>query len=185
MTLTDAASLIGELRQGGVELEVVGEKIRVRPTSAVSPELQARLAACKPMLLAILHEEAVRQGAGDGKGPTPDRCAACGQRDFQHPRAGGAWRCARCRPYDLPSSGVEWWPRIEMAVPLEQVLAHGGPEPSAARAPMKTRPCWSCRGRVFWRLKTAGNWICSRCHPPQPPQDEIVTATIDAAEVER
>lgn len=166
MTLSQAATLISEFRLGGGEIETVGDHLRVRMPNSVPPDLQAQLAACKPWLLAFLHEEAVRQGHGDGDRPTIPRCPGCEKRDFVRPRAGGAWRCARCHPYDLPGSEVEWWPQPQKPfVPLEEVLG--------TRAGPPTRACHCCGGTEFWHLKNIENWVCTRCHPPQPPPDQI------------
>ena len=36
-------------------------------------------------------------------------------------------------------------------------------------------PCYCCGSQNFWRKKDniGGRWICSECHPPMPPKDQI------------
>ena len=174
MTLTDAANLLRELRQRGVELEVVGDRLRFRPPEAVLPELRQRIVACKPALLAILHEEALVAEAGDGGSPSVVRCRFCRERDFVRPRVGGAWRCARCRPYDLPGLEIGWWPKFEASFVSLDVLL--GLDRSARTS--HTGACSCCRSTLWWRLKPNGPWTCLRCHPPLPPTEEIEKATI-------
>ena len=52
----DAASLLRELRDHGIELEIVGHRLRYRPKSAVTPELRERMAACQEGLLALIEQ---------------------------------------------------------------------------------------------------------------------------------
>ena len=36
--------------------------------------------------------------------------------------------------------------------------------------------CYACGRAAWWRLKSgSGDWICTRCHPPQPRRPEIET----------
>ena len=39
----------------------------------------------------------------------------------------------------------------------------------------KTMACYSCGSQTFWRSKNnqTGRWICSECHPPVKPEDEV------------
>ena len=113
VTLADAASSLQQLRASHVEVERIGASLRFRPREAVPPDLLQRLSDNKPDLLVLLHAEAFHHDAGDGERPCISRCRTCGDLDFVRPRAGGAWRCARCRAYDLPGDDVEWWPRVE------------------------------------------------------------------------
>lgn len=168
MTLSDAASLLHELRERGVDLEIVGNRLRFRPPELVRPEVRERLAACKPAILALLHEEA---DAGDGEKPSVERCGSCGEPDFVRPRIGGTWRCARCKPYDLPGSEIEWLPRVEEPfVSLDMLLGSGQPTGSSPAT-----ACSCCSEANWWRLKPAGPWVCARCHPPLPAPDLIET----------
>lgn len=169
MTLSDAASLLLELRECGVELEVVGDRLRFRPSEHVTPEVRQRLAAFKPAILALLHEEA---DAGDGGAPTAERCRSCRECDFVRPRAGGAWRCPRCRPYDLPAEEIEWWPRVQGPFASLDVSS------CRAGAEAGTRPCTCCGSTSLWRLRSGGPWTCSRCHPAEPA---AVIETVEAA----
>lgn len=42
--------------------------------------------------------------------------------------------------------------------------------PASATAPW---PCYSCDSRNFWRLRSGLPWVCSRCHPPDQPEEEL------------
>src|SRR5689334_14353475 len=55
---TDISGLLFSLAERGVTLEVDGDLVRVRgPKGALTPELQAALAAAKPALLELLREK--------------------------------------------------------------------------------------------------------------------------------
>ncbi len=179
MTLSDAASLLHDLRERGVDLEIVGARLRYRPPEVVTPELRQRLVACKPAILAMLHEEAFVTAAGDGDKPSVERCRLCRELDFVRPRVGGAWRCARCCPYDLPGTEVAWWPRVTMTAPLASWMLDPRPFPPDAPDPRRVpRACCCCGGTSLWRLPPHGLWTCSRCHPPLPAPEAIETVTI-------
>ncbi len=64
-----ASSLLVELVQRGIELRAVGDRLRYRPRSAMTPDLADRLAAHRGELLAIL--KAADLGAGDSAAPLP------------------------------------------------------------------------------------------------------------------
>jgi len=49
-----ARALLAELRDRGVALRVVGDRLRYRPEAAVTPELRDQMAACKSDLIALL-----------------------------------------------------------------------------------------------------------------------------------
>jgi hypothetical protein len=40
---------------------------------------------------------------------------------------------------------------------------------------MQPTRCFCCGAQTFWRKKDnrGGRWICSECHPPMPPKDQI------------
>ena len=178
MTLTAAASLLNELRERGVHLEAVGECLRFHPQEAVTSGLRERLTSCKRALFALLREEALIADGGVGESPCIGRCRSCREGDFVRPRAGGAWRCTRCRPYDLPAAEVEWWPRVESATPFAAGMfdrRESGPDPSA-------RPCHCCGCENLWRLRPSGTWICSRCHSPTGPASEVEMITAKGGE---
>lgn len=61
-----------------------------------------------------LESSPAHEDAGDDKLPNIECCGSCGERDFVRPCSGGTWRCARCRPYDLPGNALEWWPRVDL-----------------------------------------------------------------------
>jgi hypothetical protein len=110
MSQSVATRLLADLRGVGIDLEPVGEVLRFRPRSAMTPALLERVRANKAELLDLL---AARDPGALGAGPRPtlDRCRSCGERDFVRSRSGGTWRCARCHP--LPSGTItEWWPAV-------------------------------------------------------------------------
>jgi predicted Zn-dependent protease len=55
--LTSAAILVESLRARGVEIRVVGDRIRCRPAAALSPEELAALIENKPEILRLLAPE--------------------------------------------------------------------------------------------------------------------------------
>jgi len=162
-----ALVLLKELGGLGIQLAVDGGNLRHRPVAAVTPELRVRIAACKPDLIALLRAEEQPCGAcvpvpppnlGDGERPNGHLCPVCRERDFVRPRAGGAWRCARCRPYDLAATEIEWWPRVGLTAPFD---AHA------------SALCCACGATARWRLRSGGPWVCRRCHPPLVPAGAI------------
>ena len=52
--MSAAATLLGELRDRGIELRAVGDRLRYKPVESVDAELLERLRAHKPELLRIL-----------------------------------------------------------------------------------------------------------------------------------
>ena len=174
-----ARALLSELRGLGVALRVVDAHLHYRPMSAVTPELREQMAACKDELIALVSAPESSPDLGDGDRPIAERCPSCGERDFVRPRAGGAWRCARCRRYELPSAEVEWWPRVVAEASLASGMHDASSSaPDASNSP--ARACRSCMCTSFWRLKPAGDWTCSRCHPPIPAACVIETVDLEA-----
>jgi len=201
MSRSPAIDLLGELRERGVELQVQGDRLRFRPASALPPELLQRVARLKPELIALLApprapeqkvedlsvEEADRREptpepartpeAGDGPLPVPNRCPRCGEVDFQRPREGGTWRCARCAPYEASGLDLDWWPMIECPfAPLDALAPTQHP-----RAVPPDGPCTTCGEATWWRLPPNGPWTCARCHPPLPPPEAVETLCIGRA----
>jgi len=44
-----------------------------------------------------------------------------------------------------------------------------GTGPDWARAlPVHGTTCWACGSGDFWRLREDTDWVCARCHPPEP-----------------
>lgn len=156
MTRSTAFDLLADLRQRGVELGVEDGQLRFRPSADVSPELRTRLAAHRSELIALMGADASEPG--DGERPSVERCRTCRGLDFVRPSSGGAWRCARCRPYDLSACEFESWPRIALAAPFE----------AQANA-----SCYACRATARWRLRSEGPWVCGRCHPPLVATESI------------
>ena len=178
-----AQAFLDELRELGIVVRVVGGRLRYRPVEAVTPEIRERMVRLKPELIALLvaaePEEVPIPEYGDGDQPSVDRCPKCGEADFMRPRPRGRWCCARCHPYEgLAAPDVERWPRVQVPfLPLEVLLRLE----SADGVP--TRPCWSCGGVDFWRLRAGGDGICRRCHPPQPSPGAIEAVAVQ--EVQR
>ncbi len=54
--MSAAHALFAELRNRGVALRVVGDRLRYRPASAVRPGLRERMAACKVELVALVEQ---------------------------------------------------------------------------------------------------------------------------------
>lgn len=52
--MIEARSVLADLRARGVSLRAVGDRLRFRPSAAVSAELRERIVANKPDLLALL-----------------------------------------------------------------------------------------------------------------------------------
>ncbi len=189
--MTPAQEMLADLRARGVALRVVGDGLRFRPLAAVTPELRARMAACKPELVALMRpasppeptaaeveaEEAPIPEFGDGDRPTVKRCPICREGDFTRPPPRGRWCFARCHPYEgMPASGLEWYPAVQSVVSLDVLL---GPEHPTSALP--STPCPCCGENSRWRLRSGGPWVCARCHPPQPPPEAIETVTVGEA----
>ena len=68
-TLCPVSLLLVELARRGIELRAVGDRLRYRPRSAMTPDLADRLAAHRGDLLAIL--AAADLAAGDTAAPAP------------------------------------------------------------------------------------------------------------------
>jgi len=171
-----ALPLLMELYDRGIELKVVGDRLRYRPIEAVPPEIRERMARDKPKLIALLGDEgAAVTRYGNDSTPSVVQCPLCSERDFARLRTGGAWRCARCAPYGVPGNAIAWWPRIDgPLVPLKEVL--GGQLEGLGAA--LTRTCWCCGHVKFWRLRASGLWVCSRCHPSTCQSGAIDTITV-------
>lgn len=45
--------------------------------------------------------------------------------------------------------------------------------------------CFNCHGTRWWRLLRVGPWICDRCHPPQPPPEQIQRFNAQQREADR
>lgn len=169
MSHSPAHVLLADLRGSGIEVAVEDGQLRFRSSPAVPPELRARMAALKRELIALLNPPEPSMpafAAGDGARPVPDRCQQCREPDFVRPCAGGVWRCARCRPYDLPATEIEWWPRIGLTAPLE------------ASSTQASALCYACGATARWRPRSGGPWSCSRCHSVLPAASMIETAEV-------
>jgi hypothetical protein len=112
--MSSAHAILAELRERGVALRVVGDRLRYRPVTAVTPGLREQMKECKAELIALLcpasppkptaaeitAEEVPIPEYGDGNRPTVKRCPICRESDFARPRPRGTWCCARCHPYE-------------------------------------------------------------------------------------
>ena len=98
-----ATALLEQVHALGVDVCVVGDRLRLRPASRLSPELIATLRAHKAELLAALRPERQhednRVGAWQPPGAITRRCPSCGS-GLQPDDADGAM-CSTCR------SGIE------------------------------------------------------------------------------
>ena len=98
-----AAALLEQVRLLGVDVHVVGDRLRLRPASRLSSELLESLRSHKPAVLAALraerHHEDNRVGAWQPPGAITRRCPSCGS-GLQPDDADGAM-CSTCR------SGIE------------------------------------------------------------------------------
>ena len=86
-----ATEILSELERRGVELQVVGDKLRFRPVDAVTPEMLETLRAQKAELLRLLAKaHGDTSGTGKGKCPGPEKCGGCyaipGSRYIHPPR---------------------------------------------------------------------------------------------------
>jgi len=170
----EALTLLEKAGRAGLEVTVEGERLVVRGPRRAEPLARQVLARKEEMIVLLAPQPATHSGADSGSGdrPVPDRCPACNEGDFVRPHASGAWRCARCRPYDLSGTEVEWWPRVDGPfVSLDVLLGADSPRLGAAS-------CSCCGERRWWRLRaterySAGPWVCARCHPPLPQPETI------------
>jgi hypothetical protein len=177
--MPDVADLLTELSALGVKIRTSRGRLLVSQSSAVTPDLRARLSASKLDLIAAIEgasrvEEpgegtdrtartsALRRsgspvGSVDGQpyGPTTP-CFACGSADFWAATQVGFWVCGQCHAPDASAEGLV---RIRVGVP-------GAPTPSA-------RPnavCLKCYGTRFVRLRDGRRSVCAACERPQPDQ---------------
>ncbi len=76
-----ATALLEEIRLLGVDVQVNGDRLRLRPACRLTPEFVEKLRACKPELLAVLRREerhdSERVGPWQPPG-NPRRCPSCG-----------------------------------------------------------------------------------------------------------
>ncbi len=127
MTLSGAVGLLRELRDRGLDLEVVGDRLRFAPVETVTPEFRQRLIACKAELTAILLASA-SVGGGTSSGvplaswmlsrgvfpqDAPDArrsrrpCYCCGGVCFWRLRGAELWFCSCCHPPAAPAAHIE------------------------------------------------------------------------------
>ena len=66
-----AREILDALRKGGIEVVAEGDRLRFRPRSAVSPELQVAMAEHKFELLRLLETEAASTVCGSVRTPVP------------------------------------------------------------------------------------------------------------------
>ncbi|MCP3918731.1 MAG: hypothetical protein GY711_24560 [bacterium] len=80
------------------------------------------------------------------------------------------WSCYT--RYGEPESPLSALLREEVGYPSDEEAGIAVPIGNAA-GQGRTR-CHACGSSKWWRLRHVDNWVCARCHPPQPPEDEII-----------
>ena len=154
--MTGAAQLLEELVRRGIEVHLEGNDIRIRPKSAVTPDLRARLVAHKGEAVAILRERP-ELGAHHAPPPVAEQRVV----DSVQPRA-----------VQRASAAPE-------AIPIAVIFpALGGTNRPA------TTSCNMCGGSRWWRLRDAGRGEpgeprCCHCHPGHPGDDRVVFLVTD------
>ncbi|REK17366.1 MAG: hypothetical protein DWQ37_06130 [Planctomycetota bacterium] len=152
-----ATDLLKDLSLLGVRVEVVGDRLRYSPRSAMTPDLLARLDAQKAELLTMLR-------------PAPDA------RHINRNDAAAVWQAAIDRLEDNPSfpldviqtlraAQVRWAndePNGEKPAP-DAFGPDGWPRDSID--PDEIDPCPTCGTLELWQTM-AGNWRCMKCDPP-------------------
>lgn len=143
--------LILDLARLGIRLAAHGDRLRYAPRSAVTPDLERRLADHKDELLAI-----VRHAEGE---------ATCGHND-----ADATWRAILDRiGGDLlfPARVVAGLRAADaqLAPTRESFEIDELPPGSALRDPDDLEPCPRCGTYHLWQT-LGGRWRCERCDPP-------------------
>ncbi len=113
--MSSADAILGELKSLGVELIVVGDRLRYRPAARVTTQLVHRIQGSKAELLARLSPRpslALAKPDQTNERLTPCRC--CGGRDFWALKHVLYWVCVRCHE-PLPARETLVWHRVEAA----------------------------------------------------------------------
>ena len=186
-----ATALLAALRQHGVELATVGDRLRYRgPRTALTPEVRRAIADHKADLLLLLAAEIAR-----AEWERLDaELAEMTQRLFELWEEGERDAAKRLQDELRRLVGEAWQPARVRLARFEHQLgrlsladawlvgagdASAGPQ-GAARAPRPssepllvdpierpTRPCFSCHSGA-WRERPperGGGWVCDACHP--------------------
>ncbi|MEW6269276.1 MAG: hypothetical protein AB1689_08280 [Thermodesulfobacteriota bacterium] len=141
-----ASAVLAELRARGVRAYRRGDKVRLEPLEALTPELIERARAVRDELLAIVSDslpEATVPTVAD-RLLEPGRCPDCGDR--------------------LPSVRM-----VELCRPCRLAI-----RPDASLG-LEVDPCPACGERERWRVMHADGkawhgapWTCTVCDPPLP-----------------
>jgi hypothetical protein len=155
VAVTAAETLLARLDDVGVEAFVVEGRLALVPRERVPLDLVDELRAHRDELLALV--EAEERDARDVtfEWLSPTSCIITIRLDERGPL--DAFTEAVVQLFDgevVPES--EW---AETALFLEPAEDRGR--------------CGGCRGRAWWRLRSGGPAVCSRCHP-SPYGDERI-----------
>jgi len=151
------AAIVADLARRGIRLEPRGDRLRIHPRSAMTPELVARLASRKAELLAWLRE---RSAIGEA---SPQRPAGRGYRESARPVNG---------PHIANTESVsvarprQRFPGAIPTPPAGEWLAVWRRAPQTTPPP---KPCGWCGSAVYWQHVVGLTFICPRCHPPAFP----------------
>jgi hypothetical protein len=170
-----AASGLARLRELGVNVEVCGDRLTLRPASAVPADLLADLRAHKAEVLVLLSAN-----DADAWGMTAaDRAAAMGRLRGEplppvSPEQAPDEEAERAAiaAVDGGADPTYWRLTDHMAHAahlrqLQDAALQRPPSwPGADRMPTPGAWCSCCRGSRWWREREhASGWCCSACHP--------------------
>ena len=152
--------LLARLRHLGVATWADGDALRLRPASAVPPDLLAEVKAHKSELLALLAEN--DQGTHSAL-PSPSAEQADAERQDRAAivEVDCGIKAARCGLTD----------RVRQAALLRglQAVAQQRPPswPDPSLSPPRGAWCSCCFGARWWHEREApSSWRCWTCHPP-------------------
>lgn len=151
-----ATTLLLELRARGARVRLASGRIRITPPSALTPELQSRIASLRFELIAAIEDPvALAEDAGWGDLASADdakttKCYACGGTDFWALRHLSNWVCGGCHAPDFSLDEIRW--------------LHVSVRPDRSTVGSRSIGCAACRGSGFnWVV--GGMWtVCARCN---------------------
>jgi hypothetical protein len=110
MTSFAIVEILVDLVRLGIRVEAEGERLRITPQSAMTPELRARLARHKPALVQLLSACAAEE-----RGPTTG-CWNCRKREFHRVEGQPEWMCSYCYPPRNPEAVIARWTAPEQSL---------------------------------------------------------------------